>query len=50
MLLIETNRKLGFLTSIEFQDGSFGLEVVTVVVGYFKLKKVNCQSSIKLSI
>lgn len=39
---------LGFLTSIEFQDDSFGLEVMTVVVGYFKSNKVNCRSSKKL--
>lgn len=38
----QTAHVLGFLTSLEFQDGSFGLEVVTVVVGYFKLNKVNC--------
>lgn len=40
---------LGFLTSLEFQDGCFSLEVVTVVVRYFKLNKVNCRSSTKLN-
>lgn len=33
----QTAHVLGFLTSIEFQDDSFGLKVVTVVVDYFKL-------------
>lgn len=41
----ETAHVSGFLTSFEFQDASFGQELVTVVVGYFKLNKVNCRSS-----
>lgn len=45
----QTAHVLGFLTSIEFQDDSFGSEVVTVVVGYFKLNNVNCRFSMKLN-
>lgn len=45
----QTAHVLGFLTSIEFQDDSFGWEVVTVVVGCFKLNNVNCRFPMKLN-